>query len=138
MQVPEGWRVQSKTVARSKPKSTVKKEPSVGERVLINQLTAMKIEFTTEFKFHSQRKWRADFRIDNYPILIEVEGGSWSGGRHTRGLGFKADCEKYSHAAIDGWLVIRATTEQVKQGHCLIWIEECIRNIDMKISKINY
>ena len=94
-----------------------KKQPravSVGEALLARQLDAMKIPYTKEFQFHQERKWRADFRIDGYPILIEVEGGVWSQGRHTRGKGFEGDCEKYNQAAILGYHVLKGSTQQVK------------------------
>lgn len=63
----------------------VARQPSVGEMVLATHLRACKIGFEQEYKFHPKRKWRADFLITGTKILIEVEGGIWSGGRHTRG-----------------------------------------------------
>lgn len=130
MKIPKGWQVQSKTVARSAPKQKQKKEPSVGERLLSKQLDLLKIPYATEFKFHPKRKWSADFVIEGYPILVEVEGGVFSNGGHTRGSGYTTDCEKYSNAAMLGYYVIRGTTEQVRKGHVLIWIEEMMKFID--------
>ena len=129
MQIPKGWQTQSKPVARSVLKPRQKHEPSLGERLLCRHLDALKIEYVQEFKFHPERKWKADFRIEGYPILVEVEGGVLSGGRHTRGKGYSADCEKYSAAAILGWVVIRGTTEQVKKGIVVGWIEEAIKKL---------
>ena len=106
-----------------------KKQPravSVGEALLARQLDAMKIAYTKEFQFHPERKWRADFRIDGYPILIEVEGGVWSQGRHTRGKGFEGDCEKYNQAAILGFTVLRYSTEQVKSGLAVKEIKQLV------------
>lgn len=60
-----------------------------------------------EFKFHPTRKWRADFAIPSCKILIEIDGGIWSGGRHTRGGGFIGDMEKLNAAAILGYRVLR-------------------------------
>lgn len=60
-----------------------------------------------EHKFHPTRKWRFDFAWPTQRIAVEVEGGVFARGRHTRPAGFIADCEKYSCAALDGWMVLR-------------------------------
>ena len=121
-----------------KPRTREKKKTvSVGEAILCNHLDALKIEYEQEFKFHAVRKWRADFRLIKYPVLIEVEGGVFVNGGHSRGKAYTNNCEKYSAMAIDGWFVIRATTDQVKSGECVKWIEEIIKNIDNNISKMN-
>lgn len=63
----------------------------------------------TEFRFHPPRRWRADFAHEAARVLIEIEGGVWSGGRHTRGAGFEKDAEKLNQATLDGWAVFRLT-----------------------------
>ena len=37
------------------------RQPSEGETVLATHLKACKISFEQEYKFHPERKWRADF-----------------------------------------------------------------------------
>ena len=46
-------------------------------------------------------------------IAIESEGGTWIGGRHTRGVGFANDAEKYNEAAALGWIVLRYTMKSI-------------------------
>lgn len=115
---------------RSKPKrrASVKKERVVseGEMVLATHLRACKISFEQEYKFHPKRKWRADFLISGKKILVEVEGGIWSGGRHTRGKGYLGDMEKYNEAAMMGFTVLRFSTEQVKSGLAVQQIEQLV------------
>ncbi|WP_151753936.1 hypothetical protein [Acinetobacter soli] len=100
---------------------------SEGEVTLATHLRGCKINFEQEYKFHPDRKWRADFFITGTNILIEVEGGIWSGGRHTRGKGFIADMEKYNAAAVMGFKVLRFDTQQVKSGLAIKQIENLVR-----------
>lgn len=65
-----------------------------------------------EFKFHPVRKWRADFGIPSAKLLVEIEGGFWSGGRHGRGGGAIKDMEKYDVATIMGYAILRFTPQQ--------------------------
>ncbi|MGT2613610.1 DUF559 domain-containing protein, partial [Acinetobacter baumannii] len=67
------------------------------------------------------------FRIEGYMILVEVEGGAFSNGRHTRGKGYLGDMEKYNSAAMMGFTVLRFSTEQVKSGMALKQIELLIK-----------
>lgn len=102
------------------------RQPSEGETVLATHLKACKISFEQEYKFHPTRKWRADFLITGTKILVEVEGGIWSGGRHTRGKGYIGDMEKYNEAAMMGFTVLRFSTEQVKAGVAIKQIEQLV------------
>lgn len=72
-----------------------------------------------EYKFHPERKWMFDFAWVKRKLAVEIEGGSWAQGRHTRGSGFAADCEKYNAAALLGWRVLRFTGEQIESGYAL-------------------
>lgn len=116
-----------KTATKRKKKVKGAKVDSVGEAALIQQLRALKIEFVQEFKFHTSRKWRADFHIKNTKLLIEVEGGIWSGGRHTRGKGYLGDMEKYNAATMMGFQVLRFSTEQVTSGFAIKQIEGLVK-----------
>lgn len=81
----------------------------------------------TEHQFHPTRNWRFDFAHLQTKVAIEIEGGHWSGGRHTRGAGFEKDCEKYLAAAVQGWVVIRLTGRMAKTATVIEAISELIR-----------
>lgn len=73
-------------------------------------------EPVAEFRFAPPRRWRFDWCWPEHMIALEIEGGVWTGGRHTRGSGFTKDVEKYNEAALLGWRVLRCTPKQVKSG----------------------
>lgn len=60
-----------------------------------------------EHRFHPVRKWRFDYAWPEQKVALEVEGGVWTGGRHTRGAGFLKDMEKYNEASAMGWRIVR-------------------------------
>ena len=66
-------------------------------------------EPTSEHRFDTARRWRFDFAFIAHKVALEVEGGIFTGGRHTRGKGFLNDMEKYNAAALQGWRVLRVT-----------------------------
>jgi len=72
-----------------------------------------------EVRFHPVRKWRFDFAWPEHKIALEIEGGIWTAGRHTRGSGVVKDLEKYNPAASMGWLVFR-TTPQAVYSHTVL------------------
>lgn len=81
-----------------------------------------------EFKFHPTRRWKFDFCWPAERVALEQEGGVWlkGGGRHTRGKGYLADLEKYNSAACMGYLVIRATPQQVQDGSAFVWVKRAL------------
>lgn len=72
------------------------------------------VEF--EYRFHPRRKWRFDVAWSERMIAVEIDGGVWVQGRHSRGAGQVADNEKINVAQSMGWDVYRFTPQQVKQG----------------------
>jgi len=62
------------------------------------------------------RKWEFDFAWPEHKVAVECEGGTWSGGRHTRGAGYAGDCEKYNAASLLGWTLIRTTTDMLNSN----------------------
>lgn len=53
----------------------------------------------------SGRKFKADFIHAESKVAIEIQGGSWSGGKHGRGSGIKIDAMKLAVAQRNGWQV---------------------------------
>ena len=60
-----------------------------------------------EHRFHPVRRWRFDYAWPEQRVALEVDGGVWTGGRHTRGAGFIKDMEKLNAATVAGWRVVR-------------------------------
>lgn len=120
---------------QTKPKRSsrlkTKQQPKTNEfeAKLARELKALKINFQKEFQFCESRKWRADFHLVDFGILVEIEGGIWSGGRHTRGKGYIGDMEKYNSATMMGYQVVRFSTAQVKSGFAIQEIEKIVRNL---------
>ena len=75
--------------------------------------TDLKVECVKEYKFHPTRRWRFDYAIPEHKIALEVEGGVWTGGRHTSPKGFLGDIEKYNTATLMGWRVFRTTPDEL-------------------------
>jgi very-short-patch-repair endonuclease len=69
--------------------------------------------FIKEYRFNPDRHWRFDYANPILKIAIEVEGGVWISGRHSRGKGMIADMEKYNWATINGWRVLRYTPQNL-------------------------
>lgn len=82
---------------------------------------------TTELQFCSDRKWRFDFAWIPWAVALEVEGGIWVAGRHSRGKGFLADIEKYNRATLEGWRVFRTTPDELLTPETAFLIQRAIQ-----------
>lgn len=88
--------------------------------LILNEIS--NYDYHKEFKFLHDRKFRFDyvFLLSESlikGIAIEFEGGVWSAGRHIRPLGFIKDCEKYNLASLNGYIVLRFTSECLKDAN---------------------
>ena len=97
------------------------------EETLAFQFKAYKISPQREYCFYKGRRWRFDFAFIPEKLAVEVEGGIWSGGRHTRGSGFESDCDKYNRAVLEGWRVVRFTRKHVESGEAIQTVLEALR-----------
>ena len=77
-----------------------------------------------EYRLHPTRRWRFDYAWPDHKIALEVEGGVFTRGRHTRGKGFLGDIAKYNEATRLGWRVFRCTPQQMKTGEIFDWLKE--------------
>lgn len=91
------------------------------ERTLAFQLKAAGIKgWEQDARFHPERKWRGDFVWKgDAKLIVECEGGIFSGGRHVRGAAFEKDAEKYNAAALMGYSVLRFGPNAIKEGEAL-------------------
>lgn len=68
-----------------------------------------------EYRFHATRDWRFDFAWPDQLVAVELDGGTWAQGRHTRGAGYRADCVKANTAQMAGWIVLHFTTDMLQE-----------------------
>lgn len=99
---------------------------SIPEDIFALHCKVNKIEVLREFKFHPIRRWKADFLIVGTKILVEVEGGIFINGRHSRGAGMEADMEKYNAAQELGYSVLRFSPSMVKSGGAVDMVKRLI------------
>jgi len=59
-----------------------------------------------EHKFHPERKWRFDFAWLGQKVALEVQGGIFIHGGHTRGASLRKEHEKLNNAAALGWKIL--------------------------------
>jgi very-short-patch-repair endonuclease len=81
---------------------------------------------TSEYRFHPIRRWRFDYAWEDRKIAVEIEGGIWTRGAHTRGVHFISDCEKYNTATKMGWQVYRFTPAQLRRGEAQVFMKEIL------------
>ena len=63
-----------------------------------------------EYKFKHKRRWKMDIALPDKFICIEIHGGIFANGRHTRGMGFRRDREKMNSAQLLGHTVLEFDT----------------------------
>lgn len=73
------------------------------------------------------KDWRLDFAWPEKKLAVEVEGGVYSGGRHTRGVGFEEDAHKYNVLTLLGWRLLRFTGRAIQSGVALQSIEVALQ-----------
>ena len=82
-----------------------------------------------QLMFHPTRRWRWDLCWPDRMLAVEVQGATYAAGRHTRGAGYEADCDKANEAVLLGWRVLRFTAQQVTDGRALRTIERALEAV---------
>ena len=87
---------------------------------LLRQISQNTLMPEKEYGFAKKlgRRWRFDRAWPEHKVAVELEGGVYTQGRHTRGKGFEADCEKYNQATAMGWRVFRLTAGMLAKDPC--------------------
>ena len=84
-------------------------------------------EPTFEFRFHPTRKWRYDCAFVEHKILLDVQGGIWMQGKHTRGAGYENDCRKLNAAILMGYRVLHYSPGMIESGEALADLERILK-----------
>lgn len=96
-------------------------KPNSPKDIFYERLRELKFpEPVFEHRFHEERLWRFDLAWTQGKVALEIEGGTWSGGRHSTGIGLRNDCYKYNSAVARGWIVLRATTDMLNKEELFI------------------
>lgn len=87
-----------------------------------------------EFRAVPGRAFRFDFAWPESRLLVEVQGGAWGtkkGGKtgHNTGVGINRDCEKSNLATLAGWRVLSVTTNHIRSGQALRWVQEALEKV---------
>ena len=69
-----------------------------------------------EHEFCAGRKWRFDFAFPKQRVAVEVQGGLFTAGRHTRGAALVKEYEKWRAAAQLGWRILPCIPQQIYSG----------------------
>jgi len=83
--------------------------------------------YVREYAAIPGRKFRFDFAFLRERLLIEINGGTYNGGSHGRGVGINRDYEKHNLAVINNWRVLSFDTKQVKSGAALQVTEQLLK-----------
>jgi very-short-patch-repair endonuclease len=97
---------------------------TLAQRLLLEQCQAWAP--VAEFRFHASRRWRIDVAFPEAKLGVEIDGGTFVQGRHSRGAGIRGDMEKQAALAALGWRVIRVMPEHVENGTALAWVRKAI------------
>ena len=96
--------------------------------LVVKLLDSNGIKSETEFAFAKSigRKWRFDLAIPDYRIALEIQGGIFIAGRHSRGASLLKEWDKLNCAAAMGWRVIYCQPKDVKSGRAYNLIMDVI------------
>lgn len=83
-------------------------------------------EPTPEFRFHPSRRWRFDFCFPVAKVAVEVQGGLFVQGRHSRGAALLKEHEKLNAAAALGYRVVFVTPKQIANGEAIAVVSAAI------------
>lgn len=111
---------------------------AAGRRVSVSDLADRLLSLCRLARIHPEperehvgipgRRFRFDLAWPAIMLAVEVHGGEFSQGRHTRGRGLAADCEKSNLAQLHGWMILAFTGRQVdrESGDVIATIEKAI------------
>ena len=101
-----------KTIVK-KPKRKSKRSHLQDKLIAALQATDLPMP-VEEHKFHPTRKWRFDAAWPTFSLAVELQGGTYAYGRHSRGPQMHNDYDKLNAAQLLGWRVFYFDSKHIK------------------------
>lgn len=101
-------------------------DPKVRDRVFREMLRRAELpQPLAEYRFALPRKWRFDYAWEEH-LALEVQGGVWVQGRHSRGSGLVKEHEKLNAAAERGWRMLYVTPRDLCKPKTIALIKRAL------------
>ena len=79
-----------------------------------------------QYRFVPGRLYRFDRAWPEQFVAVEIQGGLWVNGAHSRGSGVERDCVKLSIAAALGWRVLPISKAMIESGQAVELIAQAL------------
>lgn len=76
--------------------------------------------------------YKADFAWPEAAVALEIQGGTWTLGKHSSGVGIERDCSKSFTAQLSGWACL-ALTSTMLQRQERIWLPKLAAMISSRM-----
>ncbi|MDX8163559.1 hypothetical protein [Acinetobacter pittii] len=119
-----------KTKPKSRPLPKATQKYLEAEATLKEELTDLAIGFESKFQSIHTKHWRFDFHIVKLRLLIEIEGGPWSGGRSGKLANKAWSLDRYDQAEELGYRIERYHPDVVLSGYVINLIKERLARIE--------
>lgn len=84
-------------------------------------------------RFHPSRLWRWDYAWPEHRVALEVHGGLYTAGHHSRGASQEGDFEKTNAAAELGWRVLHCVPRKLTHAATLETIRRALALTDSEV-----
>ena len=111
-----------KTKPKSRPLPKAKQKYLEAEATLKEELEDLAIGFESKFQPIHTKHWRFDFHIVKLRLLIEIEGGPWSGGRGGKLANKAWSLDRYDQAEEMGYRYHRFEVSDINMGRATTWL----------------
>jgi hypothetical protein len=80
------------------------------------------VGFVRNYRFDQTRR-HVDFAWPGLSVAVEIDGGVFIQGRHSRAMGFSRDCNKLNDLQFSGWIVFKLCTVHFNDGSMGLFID---------------
>lgn len=119
-----------KTKPRTRPLPKAKQDYLEAEETLHQELSDLLIGYERKFQPIHTKNWRFDFHIVKLRLLIEIDGGSWSGGRSGKLANKAWSVDRYDQTEELGYKIERFHPDQILSGYVINWIQGQLERLE--------